>query len=75
MFGERAEVAFLKGCADTSGKLPHPFSSEYHLLTRDSFVPAWSRCHCCLSGACHDWQHRGSSSRDDSVEGNPRKNA
>ena len=41
MFGERTEMAFQKGCADTSGKVLGFYYHVKYLLTKTSIVPTW----------------------------------
>jgi hypothetical protein len=47
MFADRSEIAFLKGCADTSGQLSCPFPNGT-LLINFSFLSTRSRCNCQL---------------------------
>lgn len=39
MFGERTEIAFLKGCADTAGKYPQSKPEKSFILTNHHFQP------------------------------------
>lgn len=53
MFGDSSEIAFLKGCADTSGK-SFKSSNQGHQLISGSLFPTRSRRHCELPRACHE---------------------
>ena len=74
MFGDQSEIAFLKGCADTSGKLVTPKPTD-HWFIPHSFFPTWSRCHCKLSGARYEQEQRRPTPRAHSTERDPGANA
>jgi Indoleamine 2,3-dioxygenase len=54
MFGDSSEIAFLKGCADTSGTSSYP--TTLNLLTKSSLLPTWTRCYCKMPRARHEWK-------------------
>lgn len=49
MFGDKSEIAFLKGCADTSGMSSKHIDTAYKYFAYfPSVFPARCRCHCQL---------------------------
>lgn len=71
MFGDAAENAFLKGCAETSGIVILYLVSASSEADFSSVIPARCRRYCSMSRTCHGQEQRWPRSRAYSIEGDP----